>query len=77
MMQKKRFQFKNNADKKGWLNTTGASHIERADDIFIRPTNWGLFKWNAENKYPAESAISTHDTEVDDLMLVCRPIEFL
>lgn len=71
-----RHEFKNQKDMIGWINTSGSSHIESSEDIFIRPVKWGLFRWNKENNYPINNAISLHDKEVTHNEYVCRPVEF-
>jgi hypothetical protein len=77
MQSKKRYEFKNQKEKDAWLNTSGASHLENSEDVFVKPIKWGLFEWNAENRYPIENAISLHEKEVNDIHLVCRPVAFL
>ena len=77
MKTKKRHEFRSDKEMKGWLNISGSSHLENPNDVFVRPTKWGLFKWNKENFYPLQNATSLHDEEVSHVELVCRPVAFL
>lgn len=77
MIIKSRLEFKGKNEMIGWINLSGASHLETPDDKFAKHIKWGLFKWNDKSFYPVENAISIHNKYVEHNELVCRPVEFL
>ena len=74
MITKFRYEFKKDPTLMGWVKMQSGN--EYSLDVFSKPSEWGLFVWNPENKYPAESAISLHKKEVSHPLYVCRPTKY-
>lgn len=74
MTIKFRHEFKKDPTLLGWVKVQ--SGTQDFLDLFCKPAEWGLFVWNPQNKYPAESAISLHKKEVSHPSYVCRPTKY-